>query len=147
MGKTLLSIDPGLMTGVCLIDISDMDNPSPLWDHEWTIMEFHDNIGGLISGGNIEVVIEDFKITTETAKMSPQPWSLHLIGVVLYLCYLHGVNVSLQKPSQKPFATTERLQSVGFWSKGTEGHSIDAYRHAMIWIVEHNRKWTRKLLV
>ena len=147
MGKVLFAVDPGLMTGVCLIDIENMDDPTPIWDDEWTVAEFHDKIGEIMSYEDIEVVIEDFIITTETAKLTPQPWSLHLIGVVLYLAYLNGVNVTMQKPSQKPFADNDKLRLVGFWSKGTEGHSIDAFKHAMVWIVERNRKWTRKLLV
>jgi hypothetical protein len=147
-GKSyLLGIDPGLATGICLIDITNMDDPESVDDAEWTIEEFHDNIEGLMESGQISVVMENYYITPETGKLSPQPWSLHLIGVVLFLAHKYGVKVVLQKPSQKPFATTERLQSVGFWSKGTEGHAIDAYRHAMIWIVDRNRKWTRKLLV
>lgn len=147
MGKVLFSVDPGLMTGVCLIDIENMDDPTPLWDAEWTIAEFHDNIGAIMKYDDLEVVIENFIITEETAKLTPQPWSLHLIGVVFYLAHLNGVRVTVQTPSQKPFASNDKLRMVGFWTKGTDGHSIDAFRHAMIWIVDRNRKWTRKLLV
>lgn len=146
MTKKLLAIDPGLMTGVCLIDISDMDNPVPVWDGEWTVSEFHDRIGYLMSDEDLEVVIENFFITVETGKLSQQPFSLHLIGVVLYLSHLNGVKVTFQKPSQKPFADNDKLRKVGFWSVGAEGHSIDAYRHAMIWIADRNPKWTKKLL-
>lgn len=145
--KYLLSIDPGLMTGVCLIDLSDPENPVKVWSKEVTIEEFHDNIEQLISHEETHVVIEDFKITVETGKLSDAPWSLELIGVVRYLCYLNGKVLDLQLPSQKPFADNDKLRAVDFWHVGGEGHANDSLRHAMVWIVDRNRKWTRKLLV
>lgn len=143
----LLGLDPGLMTGACLVDITTLDEPVMVWSEEWTIADFHDKIGHLMEMKNISVVIEDFKITVETAKLTPQPWSLHLIGVTLYLGYINNVKVKIQTPSQKPFATNDRLRAVGFWHVGEDGHANDAARHAMIWIVEKNRQWAKKLLV
>jgi hypothetical protein len=55
--------------------------------------------------------------------------------------------LDLQLPSQKPFADNEKLHAVDFWHVGGAGHANDSLRHAMVWIVERNRKWTRKLLV
>lgn len=145
--RYLLSIDPGLATGVCLIDLIDPENPVKVWSKEVTIEEFHDNIEQLISHEETHVVIEDFKITVETGKLSDAPWSLELIGVVRYLCYLNGKVLDLQLPSQKPFADNDKLRAVDFWHVGGEGHANDSLRHAMVWIVDRNRKWTRKLLV
>lgn len=145
--RYLLAIDPGLMTGVCLIDLSDPEDPVKVWSKEVTIKEFHDNIESLISHEETHVVIEDFKITVETGKLSDAPWSLELIGVVRYLCYLSGKVLDLQLPSQKPFADNDKLRAVGFWHVGEAGHANDSLRHAMVWIVDRNRKWTRKLLV
>jgi len=145
--KYLLSIDPGLATGVCLIDIADPENPFMVWSREVTIDQFYDQIGPAVEHPETHVVMEDFKITVETGKLSEAPWSLNLIGVVQYLCYLNGKVLDLQLPSQKPFATSEKLQAVGFWHVGEGGHANDALKHAMIWIVDRNRKWTRKLLV
>lgn len=145
--RYLLSIDPGLATGVCLIDLSDPENPVKVWSKEVTIAEFHDNIEKLVSHEETHVVIEAFKITVETGKLSDAPWSLELIGVVRYLCYLSGKELDLQLPSQKPFADNDKLRAVDFWHVGGEGHANDALRHAMVWIVDRNRKWTKKLLV
>lgn len=145
--RYLLAIDPGLATGVCLIDLIDPENPVKVWSKEVTIEEFHDNIEQLISHEETHVVIEDFKITVETGKLSDAPWSLELIGVVRYLCYLNGKVLDLQLPSQKPFADNDKLRAVDFWHVGGEGHANDSLRHAMVWIVDRNRKWTRKLLV
>ncbi len=145
--RYLLGIDPGLMTGVCLIDLIDPEDPVMVWAAEVTIAEFHDKIADLVSREDTHVVMEDFKITVETGKLSEQPWSLHLIGVVNYLGYLHGTAVDMQLPSQKPFATSEKMQKVGFWHVGEAGHANDSLKHTLVWIVERNRKWTRKLLV
>lgn len=145
--RYLLAIDPGLMTGVCLIDLSDPENPVKVWSKEVTVQEFHDNIEKLISHEETHVVIENFLITVETGKLTDAPWSLELIGVVRYLCYLSGKVLDLQTPAQKPFADNDKLRAVDFWHVGEAGHANDALRHAMVWIVDRNRKWTRKLLV
>lgn len=145
--RYLLAIDPGLATGVCLIDLSDPANPVKVWSVEASTSEFYDQIERLVAHESTHVVIEDFKITVETGKLSDAPWSLNLIGIVQYLCYLNGKVLDFQLPSQKPFADNDKLRAVDFWHVGGEGHANDALRHAMVWIVERNRKWTKKLLV
>lgn len=145
--RYLLSVDPGLMTGVCLIDLKNPDDPVPVWSTEVTIEQFHDGIADLIAQEETHVVYEKYTITEETGKLSEQPWSLHLIGVMNYLCYLNGKTPDVQLPSQKPFATSEKMQKVGFWHVGDAGHANDAFKHALVWIVERNRKWTKNLLV
>lgn len=147
MKKVLIGIDPGLMTGICAIDISDMSNPVPLWDGEWTIEDFHGKIEDIMATEGVVVVIENYIITTETAKKSPQPWSLHLIGVILFLAYKYGVSVTIQSPAQKSFATNDRLRLVNFWHVGDDGHSNDSFRHAMVWILAKNRRWASKLVL
>lgn len=143
----LLAIDPGLMTGVALIDLRDHETPVMMWSSEVTVPQFHDKIAHLISQESTHVVVEDFKITVETGKLSEQPWSLHLIGVINYLGYLHDTSIDMQLPAQKPFATSEKMQAVGFWHVGEAGHANDALKHALIWIVDRNRRWTKKMLV
>jgi hypothetical protein len=145
--RFLLAIDPGLATGVCLIDLLDPENPVKVWSAEVSTTEFYGNIAELVAQKETHVVIEDFKITVETGKLSDAPWSLNLIGVVQYLCYLNGKVLDLQLPSQKPFADNDKLRAVDFWHVGGEGHANDALRHAMVWIVDRNRKWTKRLLV
>lgn len=146
--RYLLAIDPGLATGVAWIDITDLNDPVALWAAEWSIPEFQQAIGPLMQTPNLVVAIEKFTITTETGKLGDNPtWSSELIGVVNYLGFLHNVPITIQLPSEKPFASNERLQKVGFWHVGENGHANDAYRHAMIWIVHNNRKWTKNLLM
>ena len=145
--RYLLAIDPGLMTGVCLIDLKDYDNPIRVWSAEVTVSQFHDKIEELVAAEDTHVVIENFIITEATGKLSEAPWSLELKGAVAFLCYKYGKVMDVQLPVQKDFADNDKLRSVGFWHVGEAGHANDALRHAMIWIVEHNRKWTKKLLL
>lgn len=145
--KILVGVDPGLMTGISAVDITDLNDPQLLWTDEWTIEEFHGKIEDLMSAGNVSIVIEAYIITVETAKKSPQPWSLNLIGVVHFLAQKYGVEVTMQSPAQKQFATNDRLRQVGFWEKGTEGHSQDSLRHIMVRILSMNRRWASKLII
>lgn len=145
--RYLLAIDPGLATGICLIDLSNPDEPVKVWSKEVAIEEFYDGISAIIADPNVHVVIEDFKITVETGKLAEAPWSLNLIGVVQYLCYLSGKVLDFQLPSEKPFADNDKLRMFDFWHVGGEGHANDALRHAMIWIVNRHRKLVRKLIV
>ena len=145
----LLSVDPGLSTGIVLVDIHDPENPKPLWHHELTIEEFYVILDDTIEhyGYSLAIVWEDFHITVETAKKSPQPWSLHLIGVMLYKCWKHDIPFAVQSPVRKGFATNDKLRHVAFWHKGGEGHANDAFRHAMIYLVDNYPNWARKLIL
>lgn len=135
------------MTGISAVDISNLNDPKLLWTAEWTIKEFHDKIEDLMMGDGICVVAESYIITIETAKKSPQPWSLNLLGVVQFLAQKYNVEVTLQPPAQKQFATNDRLRMVGFWEKGTEGHSQDSLRHIMVKILTMNRRWASKMIL
>lgn len=146
--RFLLSIDPGLMTGICIIDITDIENPVKFWAAEWTMDDFYTGIENVLSQpGIIEVVIEDFRITESTGDLSEAPWSLKLIGVTEFLGFKYQKSVVRQQPVEKAFPTNERLQMVDFWHVGGKGHANDALRHAMVWIVKKNRKWTKKLVL
>jgi hypothetical protein len=98
-------------------------------------------------GTDLAIVWEDFHITVETAKKTPQPWSLHLIGVMLYFCWKYDIPCATQSPVRKGFATNDKLRHVGFWHKGGEGHANDAFRHAMIYLVDNHPNWARKLIL
>lgn len=149
MTDYLLSVDPGLATGAVLIDMRDPENPAPVWDAELTIQEFYAMIEHTVAsyGTELAIVWEDFHITVETAKKTPQPWSLHLIGVMLYFCWKYDIPCATQSPVRKGFATNDKLRHVGFWHKGGEGHANDAYRHAMIYLVDNHPNWARKLIL
>ena len=145
--KYLLAVDPGLMTGICMIDISDPQNPVKVWSAEVTVSEFYDRIAEFISHPETHLVYEKFTITDKTGELSEQPDALQLTGVMQYLCYLNGKTWDFQLPSEKPFADNDKLRAVDFWHVGGAGHANDSLRHAMIWIVNRNRKWTKSCLL
>lgn len=147
--KVLVGIDPGLATGICVINIDDLDNPVPLEDAELDLVGYYRKIEELAEkyGDDMEMVIESFIITPKTAKLSQAPWSLENIGVARFIGGKYGIPITFQKPADKPFASNERLRKVGFWVVGSEGHSNDAYRHCMIWIANTNPNWTKKLIL
>lgn len=150
--KYLLAIDPGLSTGIALLNMDDSENPEVVFSHEWTVEEFYQNIETLIEDLGPEVVCEKFIITVQTAKLSQAPWSLELIGITKYLSWKYNCRLTLQKPDEKSFAPNDKvgnakLKRVGFWHKGGEGHANDAFRHAMVYIVNHYPKWAKRLIV
>lgn len=149
MKRYILGIDPGLATGWGLIDCIDPDTPVVMESLELTVEEFFDKIEETIKtyGSDLVIVVENFLITERTGKLTQQPFSLWLIGVCMYLGYKYDVEIVLQKPAEKPFATNERLRVVGFWHVGAEGHANDAFRHLMIYLANKNPRWVRKLVV
>lgn len=148
MKRYLLSVDPGLMTGVALIDCKDPDNPVPMWSAELTIEEFYVKLEETFNlyAPDLVLVWEDFHITVATAKKTPQPWSLHLIGLMIYYCWKHSIQFSVQSPAMKSFASPDKMHRVGFWHVGDAGHANDAFKHAMIYLADANPNWVRKLL-
>lgn len=144
----LLAIDPGLLTGVACINMTDRNNPVAEWGAEYTIDEFHQFIEDFLSKNKeiCRVVIENFIIGTSTGKKSQQPWSLRLIGVVVFLCEKYGVPLTIQNPVERKFATNDKLKKVGFWHKGGEGHANDAYRHGLVWLIDHYPQVAKLLL-
>lgn len=147
--KYLLAIDPGLDTGVIYMDIEDPMEPIIIGSWELTPEEFYLMVEQILSekGSDIRVVIERFIISEATAKKSQQPWSLELIGVTRKECWKYGSMLVLQKPSDKEFATNEKLRHVGFWHVGGEGHANDAFRHALVYLNERYARWGKKLVM
>lgn len=145
--KYLLAIDPGLATGVAFIDIEDPMDPIIIGSWELTPEEFYQRVEEIISdhGSNVLVVIERYIITEATGKKSAQPWSLELIGVTRKECWKYGARLVLQKPSEKEFATPEKLRYVGLWHVGGDGHANDAFRHALIYLNNRYARWGQKL--
>lgn len=80
------------------------------------------------------LVVEDFRITVQTAKKSQQPDALKIIGALEYLAHLGGCDVYLQTPGDaKRFATDSRLKKAGMWTPGRK-HANDAARHLFMWL-------------
>lgn len=145
----MLAIDPGLATGLGLLDISDKEEPKKIWTKEVGITEFYDLVPGVIeeySKLGLEVVCENFIITVATAKKSQSPWSLNLIGIVQYFCYIHNIPLYLPKPSEREFTSNDMLRHFGLWHVGGAGHANQAMRHAFAYLVRGNKGLAKKVL-
>ena len=148
MRNKLLAIDPGKLTGVAVIDITDVEKPTVDFTAEMTVDQFSDYIELYLfeNKDTVRVVIERFIITVATAKKSPQPYSMELIGVVKFLCRKYEIPIWLQNPDERKFADNTKLKKVNFWHVAGEGHALDALRHALVWIKDHYPKFARSLV-
>jgi hypothetical protein len=133
----ILSVDPGLTSGIALIK-RDRDDKLELIEtaeEDWIgTARFVDTVLREHGGDNVDVVVERFTITQQTTKNSQQQWSIEIIGMIRLLAHAHGAgDITKQSPADaKRFATNSRLKNVGLWHVGGGGHALDALRHALL---------------
>jgi hypothetical protein len=85
----------------------------------------------------VELVIEKFTITNETAKKSRQYDALNIIGVFRHYSYMSDWPLTLQSPgSAKKLGTDDRLKDLGWYTPG-KGHANDAARHLLLYCVNN----------
>lgn len=132
----IIGIDPGLKTGLVSFSISEENLPVCVEAYE---LEFV-GVGryleylNLVSSKTI-VICEAFIITPQTAKNSPAPWSLEVIGLARYICAKIGVPFFLQAPSSaKRLVSDGVLHRGGLYFKG-KPHACDAARHALFYVL------------
>lgn len=134
--QAVLAIDPGKMSGLSFWQVG---HKTPLHSLE---LDFHETCklsAKLMHawGSRLVVVSESFIITKETAKKTPQTWSLEIIGVLRYFSWYYGCQFFLQTPSQaKMFATNEKLRRLDWWHVGGAGHANDAHRHLLTFVIQ-----------
>lgn len=91
-------------------------------------------------GPDIDVVIESFRITPQTAKNSAgaADTAIEVIGMVKLLVAQYQVLAEPDKlPKQTPgdandFTDSAKLRALGWWHKGGKGHANMALRHAAL---------------
>lgn len=147
MKPYILAIDPGLLTGICLMRSDPIEL---LWSDEvdWiNTARLTDQTLRELGGVNVDVVIERYTITSATAKKTQQTWSLELIGITRFLCLVHSAgDMTLQSPADaKNFASNARLKSIGLWHVGGAGHALDAIRHGLLFAARNGLKDSRLL--
>lgn len=143
----ILAVDPGLTTGICLIKREPLEL---VWSAEtdwWDTARHADHALRTYGGDNVDVVLERFTITQQTAKNSQQQWSIEIIGILRFLARVHGAGeITLQTPADaKNFATNPRLKALGLWHVGDEGHALDAIRHGVLRLTRTGWKDSRLL--
>lgn len=129
MRRVVAAMDPGLVTGVCLV-VFESDRAQVLDSRE---LEF-----GQLLGWTQDVfptaeylVAERFVINQNTVRNTQAPWSLMAIGVFTAVAMELGKSLELQSPSDaKSLFSNDRLRRVGMWHRGGAGHANDSLRHA-----------------
>lgn len=152
MKNYILSIDPGKLSGFVLLSIRNFPEQEPkvLKAEEYTQIETCNEVIKVIEDhyGDLEIVMEDFIITTETAKKKTDRWySLEIIGAIRYFAEANKIPFTLQSPAAaKSFVTNERIRNLGLWVAGGQGHHHDAMRHAILYIVQRTQSLPKGLL-
>lgn len=137
----IAAIDPGKMTGVCVVEFIDLTGRIDALTAPDT---------RLVSTAEIEfpelldwceetfpqvdqVAIENFIITPKTGQNSQAPWSLMGIGVGVAMAMRTQAPYTLQKPVDAiSLVSNDLLRSVKLWHRGGAGHANDALRHAVL---------------
>lgn len=144
----LLAVDPGLLTGLVYVDISERMAPKPIASLEADTATFYRAVEDLVpkDAEHMIIVCENFIITQRTAKLSQAPWSLMGRGFMEYWAWKYSIPFVLQTPADaKDFSTDDKLKKAGFWHVGGEGHANDAFRHAMKYHADRSPRWTNTL--
>lgn len=157
MTTYLLCLDPGLASGVAVLETSELQEDragavsiiesgelQPKELNAWLLAWFNRAVE---EKAGLECVCENFLITPQTGKNSTADWSLKKIGVLEFLGEMYSVNVTLQTPAAaKSFVDNKRLRALGLWHKGGAGHANDALRHGVLYLVD-KRGWNPKNLL
>jgi hypothetical protein len=138
VSRYILTMDPGLTTGVALYDREQDRFHSDQLDFNGTCAFLMQQ--GSHKGEDLVIVSESFIITQQTPKNTQAPWSLELIGVARMVSRTWcGRDLHKQDPaSAKRFASDARLKHLG-WHKPGKGHANDAARHLLLLLA--TRAW------
>lgn len=132
----ILAIDPGLTTGVAILDGELGITTLQLQPEE--LYEFITNMGDRLNVFDA-IVCEAYMISPDTLRKSRQLWSLELIGFMRYVAWRSNITFKLQQASSaKKFVTNELLKTYGLFIPGRD-HANDALRHLVIYLVERQQ--------
>lgn len=148
--RLIYALDPGLKSGVCVLELETGKEPVLKWSAEQEVSEVVPTLRGLLHAyPHLEVVCERFVITVQTAKKSPQGWSLEIIGSVKQTMRDFGRSeeeIFFQKPADAMnLYPNASLQKLGYWHRGGKGHALDAIRHGLTYLSDNGWMPTRLL--
>lgn len=137
----VMGIDPGGTTGIALINWSGEAEPTPAAYVNHTQLDWGTDVvtglAWLLTNEEAPdlIAIEKFIITTQTARYTRQPEALYVIGGVLFLAALHGIeHVVMQTAANAKTAWPDsRLKETGWGDiiKAKDRHARDGLRHAL----------------
>lgn len=127
----VLAVDPGLTSGYMVVHNDHVVRHGQLSPMD--MCNVFESEAIMKAGGERAFVYERFQITPMTAKNSPQPTALEIIGVLKYFAYVYKIKVYEQTPTNaKRFSTNKKLKELGLYATGQE-HCRDAARHYLLW--------------
>lgn len=156
MKKAVLSVDPGLTTGICFITWSGVEGEDPVI--ELSVEALENEVAGhlrksLVGWENYDeflVVCERFVINAQTVRNSQAPYSLEQIGLLKQVCRDSEYpvdKISFQAPvDAKNMFPNKALKTLKLWHVGGAGHALDAIRHALLALVRAYR-WIPRVLL
>lgn len=136
-------IDPGLNTGFAVYRQKGLPvvGGAPIASGQIAgRFDFYDVFDSIVGWGHpLIIVMEKFTITPATAKKSPQPDPLYIIGAIERQAHKLGFPVELQTPARaKSFAPDTKLKAVG-WHRPGNDHANDAARHVLTYVISHRQ--------
>lgn len=136
--------DPGGKTGLARFTVSDA------WDVlDWEAFEVSaDGAANWLGhwlphyareGRKVIVGCERFVITPATGRMGGggRYDAIEMIGVTRHLCRWYGHEFVLRSAGDaKSVVSNGNLKQAGWWTPKTDGHALDATRHAIVQMIE-----------
>lgn len=144
---TIVAIDPGGTTGIALLDSYagfDSFQVEGSFEEQANALKYQ-----LTALAPDVVVCESFIITPNTGKLSSDEqkyYPLMLIGIIRCWCDTYELEYVAQTPSQRKFATDDKLKRLGWYTPTKGGHANDAARHLLTYLANTNHKETLRRL-
>jgi hypothetical protein len=142
MNRVVIAVDPGKMTGTCVLGMPVDHEPIMLASNEWEVHELapflREQFSERLSNNSVkmDIVCERFTINAQTVRNSQAPWSLEQIGILKQTMRDHGMveeTIIWQAPADAMnMFNNEKLKRLGYWHRGGAGHANDAIRHALL---------------
>lgn len=144
MRRYVLATDPGKTTGWAWLDTDTNEFKCGQEDFDGMRVILTEMVDA--HGDDLHIVTEQFIMSPQTIRNTQAPWSLEMIGVCRYFAREYtDEDVTVQgRSSAKRFASSDRLKNLGWYVPG-KGHSQDAARHLLLFLV--SRGWKSDLLV
>lgn len=129
----VLAVDPGMKTGIAYYEDGQFDSAQAN-----TYEDAVDMLTSMVWEHKPDVLIcEGFDIDRNTHKKdaTAYPQTMDLIGACRLLAYQYDIPFLRQSRTCKAFGTNEKLRTLGWWKKNSEGHDHDAARHVLHYLV------------
>lgn len=147
---TILALDPGLVTGLALIQ-PEVEPAPRLFTAELGVEEVirtFQAIRDLVGRDHLEVVMEAFTISDRTMKTARSLDALDIIGYVKLSCLVLNIPFTLQQPAQaKKFSSDDKLKSMEWYERTKDGHKNDAVRHLLVYLINKHTDFAQEHII